>query len=84
MNIQEQIDEIIEYLKEDCSYYGIIGTIHYGDIDPNEFKKQEVQEFSFGHVYFVQKGSAAIEDYYSGITLIPIGNDVYAKCEWSS
>ena len=84
MSIQEQIDEIIEYLKEDCSYYAITGTIHYGDINPNEFEKQEVSDFSFDHVYFIQKGSSAIEDYYSGITLIPIGNYVYAQCEWSS
>ncbi len=45
---------------------------------------KEASDFSFDHVYFIQKGSSAIEDYYSGITLIPIGNYVYAQCEWSS
>lgn len=84
MNIQEQIDEIFEFLKEDCGYVGIVGTISSGDIDPNVYEKQDVKEFSFDHIYFTQKGSPAIEDYYSGITLIPIGELVYAVCEWSS
>ena len=36
---KELIKEAMEYLKNDCSYAAIVGTIEFGDIDPNVFKK---------------------------------------------
>jgi hypothetical protein len=86
MNIQEQIDEILSFFEDDCSYSAITGTIFYGDIDSNVYKKEEVEEYSFDHVFQVSNsmGNMEMEDYYSGITLVPVGNNVYIKCEWSS
>jgi hypothetical protein len=84
MNIQEQIDEILEFLKADCSYAAITGTIFKDDIDVSQYEREEVEDQSFDHFYLIQKGCAAIEDYFHGTTLIPIGNDVYVQCEWSS
>ena len=41
MNIQEQIDEILGFFKEDCTYYAITGTIFKNDIDFNGYKKAQ-------------------------------------------
>lgn len=84
MNIQEQIDEILRFFKEDCSYAAITGTIFLGDINLDIFEVEKVEGWSFKHIFLSQKGNAAIEDYFSGVTLVPIGNDVYIKCEWNS
>ena len=84
MNIQEQIDEIIGYFKEDCTYYAITGTVFINDIDLNGYNKEEVEEQTFDHVYQIAHATSMMDDYYNGVTLIPIGKDVYAKCEWSS
>jgi hypothetical protein len=51
MKIQEQIDEILGYFKEDCSYVAITGTILKKDIDIKLFKIEEVEEQSFDHTY---------------------------------
>ena len=83
MNIQEQINEILGFFKEDCSYYAITGTIFKTDI-ANNYKREEVEEYSFNHVFTVSHATVSMDDYYNGITLVPIGNDVYAVCEWSS
>jgi hypothetical protein len=84
MNIQEQIDEILGYFKEDCSYVAITGTIFLNDIDTKIFKREEVEEQSFNHIYGVVYSTSNMEDYYNGTTYVPIGNDVYLQCEWSS
>jgi len=84
MNIQEQIDEILEFFKEDCSYYAITGTIFKNDIDFNGYKKEDVEEQSFDHIYQISHATSMMDDYYNGTTLIPIGNDVYVQCEWNS
>lgn len=84
MNIKNQIDEIFEYFKEDCSYSAIIGTIFSGDINPNEYEKIEVEEFSFDHVYQIAHASSAMDDYWSGQTLIPIDEEIYLICEWTT
>jgi hypothetical protein len=83
--IRKQIDEVMDFLKEDCSYYAITGTVFKSDITKNfKYQKVDNKEFSFDHIYFIQVGSAAVEDYFSGTTLIPIGDDVYLQCEWNS
>lgn len=84
MNIQEQIDEILGFFKEDCTYYAITGTIFKSDIDTKNYKREDVEEQSFNHVYQVAHATSMMDDYYNGTTLIPIGNDVYIQCEWSS
>jgi hypothetical protein len=84
MNIQEQIDEILGFFKEDCTYYAITGTIFKADIDTKNYKREDVEEQSFDHMYQVAHATSMMDDYYNGTTLIPIGNDVYAQCEWSS
>jgi hypothetical protein len=84
MNIQEQIDEILGFFKEDCTYYAITGTIFKADIDTKNYKREGVEEQSFDHMYQVAHATSMMDDYYNGTTLIPIGNDVYAQCEWSS
>ncbi len=84
MNIQEQIDEILGFFKEDCTYYAITGTIFKNDIDFNGYKKEDVEGQSFDHIYQISHATSMMDDYYNGITLIPIGNDVYVVCEWSS
>lgn len=84
MNIQEQIDEILGFFKEDCTYYAITGTIFKADIDTKNYKREDVEEQSFNHVYQVAHATSMMDDYYNGTTLIPIGNDVYIQCEWSS
>jgi Asp-tRNA(Asn)/Glu-tRNA(Gln) amidotransferase C subunit len=47
MNIQEQIDEILGFFKEDCTYYAITGTIFKADIDTKNYKREDVEEQSF-------------------------------------
>lgn len=84
MNIQEQIDEILGFFKEDCTYYAITGTIFKTDIDTKNYKREDVKEQSFDHIYQVSHATSMMDDYYNGTTLIPIGNDVYVQCEWSS
>jgi len=84
MKINEQIDEILNFFKEDCSYCAITGTIFKDDIDFNIYKKEDVEEQSFNHKYVVTHAVSIIDDYYKGITLIPIGNDVYVECHWNS
>ena len=84
MNIKEQIDEILGFFKEDCTYYAITGTIFKDDIDFNGFKRIEIEEQSFEHVYQIAHATIMMDDYYNGITLVPIGNDIYLVCEWSS
>ena len=84
MNIQEQIDEILGFFKEDCTYYAITGTILKTDIDTKNYKREDVEEQSFNHIYQVAHATSMMDDYYNGVTLIPIGNDVYVQCEWSS
>lgn len=81
---KELISEAMEYLKNDCSYAAIIGTIEYGDIDPNVFKKEDVEEQTFDHVYMVSHTMGNMEDYYSGQCLIPFSEYEYLVCEWSS
>ena len=84
MNIQEQIDEILGFFKEDCTYYAITGTVFLNDINTKHFKKEDVKEQFFDHIYQISHATFMMDDYYNGTTLIPIGNDVYAQCEWSS
>jgi hypothetical protein len=84
MKIQEQIDEILGYFKEDCSYVAITGTILKKDIDIKLFKIEEVEEQSFDHTYGVVYATNNMEDYYNGTTYVPVGTDVYLQCEWSS
>ena len=83
MEIQEKIDEILGFFKEDCTYYAITGTIFIDDIDLNGYEKEEVEEQSFDHIYQISHATSMIDDHYNGITLIPVGNGVYSKCEWS-
>ena len=84
MNIQEQIDEILGFFKEDCTYYAITGTIFKNDIDFNGYKKEDVEEQSFDHIYQISHATSMMDDCYNGTTLIPIGNDAYVVCEWAS
>jgi hypothetical protein len=81
---KELINEAMEYLKNDCSYAAIVGTIEYGDIDPNVFKREPVEEQSFDHVYMVAHAMGNTEDYYSGKCLIPFAEFQYLVCEWAS
>ena len=81
--MQEQIDEILGFFKEDCMYQAITGTIFKTDIDTKNYKREDVEEQSFDHIYQVCHATS-MDDYYNGTTLIPIGNDVYVQCEWSS
>lgn len=81
---KELIKEAMEYLKKNCSYAAIVGTIEYGDIDPNVFKKEPVEEQTFDHVYMVAHAMGNMEDYYSGQCLIPFAEHQYLVCEWSS
>jgi len=74
----------MEYLKNDCSYAAIVGTIEYGDIDPNIFKRETVEEQSFDHVYMVTHIMSNMDDYYSGQCLIPFDEFQYLVCDWSS
>lgn len=84
MNIKEQIDEILGFFKDDCTYYAITGTIFIDDINLNGYEKEEVEEQSFNHIYQISHATSMMDDYYNGTTLIPIGNDVYVQCEWNS
>lgn len=83
MNIQEQIDEILGYFKEDCGYSAITGTIYKKDIS-DKFKRIEVENQSFNHTYGWMQSIGNMDDCFQGIIFIPIGNDVYVQCEWSS
>ncbi len=80
----EFINEVLKYLREDCSYASIVGTIEYGDIDPNIYKKQEVKEQSFAHEYIYSQLIGGSGDCYSGRSLIPYSDYGYLVCEWSS
>jgi len=84
MKINEQIDEILNFFKEDCLYYAITGTIFKNDIDSNVYKKEDVEDQYFDHIYQISHPTSMMNDYYNGTTLIPIGNDVYVQCEWNS
>ncbi|SNB18597.1 hypothetical protein KU06112801_650007 [Flavobacterium psychrophilum] len=84
MNIQEQIDEILGFFKEDCTYYAITGIVFISDINTKHFKREDVEEQSFDHIYQISHATSMMDDYYNGTTLIPVGNDVYVQCEWSS
>jgi hypothetical protein len=81
---KELIKEAMEYLKNDCSYAAIVGTIEYGDIDQNIFKKELVEEQTFDHVFMFAHAMSNMEDYYSGQCLIPFAEHQYLVCEWSS
>ena len=80
---KDLIKEAMDYLKHDCSYAAIVGTIEYGDIDPNVYKKEPVEEQTFNHVYLQSYGTA-MEDSYSGTCLIPFSEYSYLVCEWST
>ena len=82
--MQKQIDEILGFFREDYTYYAITGTVLKTDIDTKNYKREDVEEQSFDHIYQVSHATSMMDDYYSGTTLIPIGNDVYVQCEWSS
>lgn len=84
MNIQEQIDEILGFFKDDCTYYAITGTIFIDDIDLNGYDREEVEEQTFDHIYQISHATSMMDDYYNGVTLIPVGNGVYVQCEWNS
>ena len=81
---KELIKEAMEYLKNDCSYAAIVATIEYGDIDPNVFKKEPVEEQTFDHVYTVAHAISNMEDCYSGQCLIPFAEHQYLVCDWFS
>jgi len=82
MTIQEKITEAFDYLREDLSYVAMIGVVEYGDIDPNKFKKQDVEEQSFNHEY--NWSEIYDEDCGRGEFLIPFYDDVYMWFEYNS
>ena len=82
MIIKEKITEAFDYLRQDLSYVVMVGVVEYGDIDPNKFKKEDVEEQSFDHNY--NWSEIYDEDCGRGEFLIPFYDDVYMRFEYSS
>ena len=83
--MKHRIDEAIEYLKEDLSYVAIVGTIQLSEIDSKKWKKENVEDQSFNHVFeLINGGHCHDEDRWSGETLIPLSDETYLVCEWQS
>jgi len=78
----EKINEAFKWLNEDLIYVEMVGLIEYGDINPNDFTKEDVEEQSFDHWY--EQSSMISEDTATGTALIPLEGGWYMEFEFNS
>jgi len=78
----EKINEAFKWLNEDLIYVAMVGLIEYGDIDPNIYTKESVEEQSFDHWY--EESKMISEDTAVGTALIPLEGDWYMQFEFNS
>jgi hypothetical protein len=78
----DKINEAFKWLNEDLMYVSMVGLIEYGEINPNDFTKEDVEEQSFDHWY--EQSSMISEDTAIGSALIPLEGGWYMEFEFNS